>query len=85
MNLPFLIRWNSQIARLLYTNAGSAVLALCSNAVHKLWKWQVNERSNVSKVNMFRLTSLLVLFLVSLWLVFSRRVCEPCINQDAIK
>ncbi|XAR70691.1 hypothetical protein NMG60_11027631 [Bertholletia excelsa] len=31
----------SKVVRLLYTNSGSAVLALSSsNAVHKLWKWQ---------------------------------------------
>lgn len=38
---------SGKIVRLLYTNSGLAVLALSSNAVHKLWKWQRNER-NVS-------------------------------------
>ncbi|CAA6669573.1 unnamed protein product [Spirodela intermedia] len=33
----------AKIVRLLYTNSGSAVLALCSNAAHKLWKWQRTE------------------------------------------
>ncbi|TVU19687.1 hypothetical protein EJB05_35853, partial [Eragrostis curvula] len=28
------------VLRLLYTNNGTAVLALSSNAVHKLWKWK---------------------------------------------
>ncbi|KAL2550958.1 Protein TOPLESS [Forsythia ovata] len=34
----------SKVVRLLYTNSGLALLALASNAVHKLWKWQRNER-----------------------------------------
>ncbi|KAK3436799.1 hypothetical protein EUGRSUZ_C01415 [Eucalyptus grandis] len=29
-----------QVSRLIYTNSGLAILALSSNAVHKLWKWQ---------------------------------------------
>ncbi|CAN6540784.1 unnamed protein product [Malus baccata var. baccata] len=33
-----------RVSRLMYTNSGLAVLALSSNAVHKLWKWQRNER-----------------------------------------
>ncbi|XP_042409639.1 protein TOPLESS-RELATED PROTEIN 2-like isoform X1 [Zingiber officinale] len=35
----------SKVVRLLYTNSGLAVLALCSNAMHKLWKWPRNERN----------------------------------------
>ncbi|KAL8136857.1 hypothetical protein V2J09_002858 [Rumex salicifolius] len=35
-----------RISRLIYTNSGFAILALASNAVHKLWKWQRNERTN---------------------------------------
>ncbi|KMZ66500.1 WD-40 repeat protein-like [Zostera marina] len=34
-----------KVVRLLYTNSGLAVLALSSNAVHKLWKWQRNDRN----------------------------------------
>ncbi|KAK1261901.1 Topless-related protein 1 [Acorus gramineus] len=34
-----------KVVRLLYTNSGLAVLALASNAVHKLWKWQRTERN----------------------------------------
>eukprot|EP01018_Ginkgo_biloba_P030318 Gb_23086 [translate_table: standard] len=30
----------SKILRLIYTNSGVALLALASNAVHKLWKWR---------------------------------------------
>lgn len=41
-NLP-----TSKVLRLIYTNAGVALLALSSNAVHKLWKWQRSDR-NVS-------------------------------------
>ncbi|XP_015894468.3 topless-related protein 4-like isoform X2 [Ziziphus jujuba] len=36
-----------RVSRLIYTNSGLAILALASNAVHKLWKWQRNDR-NVS-------------------------------------
>ncbi|KAI4379481.1 hypothetical protein MLD38_005772 [Melastoma candidum] len=35
----------SKVPRLIYTNTGLAILALASNAVHKLWKWQKNERN----------------------------------------
>lgn len=34
-----------RVPRLIYTNSGLAILALASNAVHKLWKWQRNERN----------------------------------------
>lgn len=44
--------------RLLYTNSGLSVLALGSNAIHKLWKWQRNERNPSGKVGVsIRLTS----------------------------
>ncbi|XP_020688371.1 protein TPR3-like isoform X2 [Dendrobium catenatum] len=36
-----------KVARLIYTNTGLAILALASNAVHKLWKWPKTDR-NVS-------------------------------------
>ncbi|KAK6117020.1 hypothetical protein DH2020_049264 [Rehmannia glutinosa] len=39
----------SKVVRLLYTNSGLAVLALASNAIHKLWKWQRNERNPSGK------------------------------------
>ncbi|KAK6158334.1 hypothetical protein DH2020_005648 [Rehmannia glutinosa] len=39
----------SKVVRLLYTNSGLAVLALATNAVHKLWKWQRNERNPSGK------------------------------------
>ncbi|KAK4486313.1 hypothetical protein RD792_008984 [Penstemon davidsonii] len=39
----------SKIVRLIYTNSGLSVLALASNAVHKLWKWQRNERNPSGK------------------------------------
>ncbi|GFZ16618.1 transducin family protein [Actinidia rufa] len=35
----------SKVVRLLYTNSGVALLALASNAVHKLWKWQRTDRN----------------------------------------
>ncbi|KAJ6834127.1 topless-related protein 1-like isoform X1 [Iris pallida] len=34
----------TKVSRLIYTNSGMAVLALTSNAVHKLWKWQKTDR-----------------------------------------
>ncbi|KAL8153389.1 hypothetical protein V2J09_011149 [Rumex salicifolius] len=39
-----------RIVRLIYTNSGAALLALSGNAVHKLWKWQRNERNLTGKV-----------------------------------
>jgi hypothetical protein len=39
-----------QVVRLLYTNNGIALLALGSNAVHKLWKWQRGDRNPSGKV-----------------------------------
>nr|XP_048324679.1 topless-related protein 4 [Ziziphus jujuba var. spinosa] len=38
-----------QIVRLIYTNVGGSILALASNAVHKLWKWQKNEQTELAK------------------------------------
>ncbi|XP_068635481.1 protein TOPLESS-RELATED PROTEIN 2-like isoform X1 [Aristolochia californica] len=38
-----------KVVRLLYTNSGLAVLALVSNAVHKLWKWQRTDRNPSGK------------------------------------
>ncbi|KAL5699411.1 hypothetical protein ACHQM5_030320 [Ranunculus cassubicifolius] len=43
LRLPDSIR-SSKISRLIYTNTGTAILALASNAVHFLWKWPRNER-----------------------------------------
>ncbi|XP_057828956.1 protein TPR3 isoform X1 [Cryptomeria japonica] len=36
-------RSTSKILRLIYTNSGVALLALASNAIHKLWKWPRND------------------------------------------
>ncbi|KAK8602143.1 hypothetical protein V6N13_058201 [Hibiscus sabdariffa] len=38
-----------RVSRLIYTNSGVAILALASNAVHKLWKWQRNDRNSTGK------------------------------------
>lgn len=38
-----------RIIKLIYTNSGSAILSLAYNAVHKLWKWQRNERNLTGK------------------------------------
>ncbi|XVF41623.1 hypothetical protein PTKIN_Ptkin01aG0294400 [Pterospermum kingtungense] len=42
-----------KVVRLLYTNSGLALLALASNAVHKLWKWQRTERSPLGKATAY--------------------------------
>ncbi|KAL6843078.1 hypothetical protein ACP4OV_026791 [Aristida adscensionis] len=39
----------SKVVRLLYTNNGIALLALGSNAVHKLWKWKRSDRNPTGK------------------------------------
>ncbi|XP_038993347.1 topless-related protein 1-like [Hibiscus syriacus] len=33
----------TKISRLIFTNSGNAILALASNAIHLLWKWQRSE------------------------------------------
>ncbi len=42
----------AQVSRLIYTNAGVALLALATNAVHKLWKWQRTDRNPTGKVGL---------------------------------
>ncbi|KAJ0802366.1 putative transcription factor WD40-like family [Helianthus annuus] len=39
----------SKVVRLIYTNSGFSLLALASSAIHKLWKWQRNERNPSGK------------------------------------
>ncbi|KAL0441665.1 UNVERIFIED_CONTAM: protein TOPLESS [Sesamum radiatum] len=39
----------TKISRLIYTNSGNAILALASNAIHLLWKWQRSERNSSGK------------------------------------
>lgn len=39
----------AKVVRLMYTNNGQTLLALTSNAVHKLWKWQRGERNPSGK------------------------------------
>ncbi|OVA19348.1 WD40 repeat [Macleaya cordata] len=48
IRLPDNLRTN-KISRLIYTNSGSAILALASNAIHLLWKWQRSERNSSGK------------------------------------
>ncbi|KAL9680409.1 hypothetical protein QQ045_018288 [Rhodiola kirilowii] len=38
-----------KIIRLIYTNSGTALLALTYDAVHKLWKWQRGDRNQATK------------------------------------
>ncbi|KAF8393178.1 hypothetical protein HHK36_021419 [Tetracentron sinense] len=40
---------SSPVSRLIYTNSGVAILALASNGVHKLWKWQRNNENQAVK------------------------------------
>ncbi|PON99819.1 Topless-related protein [Trema orientale] len=40
-----------RVSRLIYTNSGLAILALASNAVHKLWKWQRSDRNLSGKAS----------------------------------
>ncbi|CAL9151829.1 unnamed protein product [Musa hybrid cultivar] len=49
LRLPDPVTTSSKVVRLLYTNSGLAVLALGSNAIHKLWKWTRNERNPSGK------------------------------------
>lgn len=37
----------AKVSRLIYTNSGSGVLALFSNAVHKVWKWVRSDGSHM--------------------------------------
>ncbi|KAE9588003.1 putative transcription factor WD40-like family [Lupinus albus] len=41
----------TKISRLIYTNSGNAILALASNAIHLLWKWQRSDRNSSGKAN----------------------------------
>ncbi|THU71725.1 hypothetical protein C4D60_Mb04t04510 [Musa balbisiana] len=49
LRLPDTLATSSKVVRLLYTNSGLGVLALGSNAIHKLWKWTRNERNPSGK------------------------------------
>ncbi|KAF8400581.1 hypothetical protein HHK36_013880 [Tetracentron sinense] len=44
LRLPDNLR-TTKISRLIYTNSGTAILGLASNAIHLLWKWQRNEHN----------------------------------------
>ncbi|KAK9269702.1 hypothetical protein L1049_001480 [Liquidambar formosana] len=48
LRLPDSLSGN-RVSRLIYTNSGLAILALASNAVHKLWKWQRTDRNITGK------------------------------------
>ncbi|KAB2065464.1 hypothetical protein ES319_A09G090300v1 [Gossypium barbadense] len=39
----------TKISRLIFTNSGNAILALASNAIHLLWKWQRSDRNSNGK------------------------------------
>ncbi|KAF8389153.1 hypothetical protein HHK36_025846 [Tetracentron sinense] len=48
LRLPDNLR-TTKISRLIYTNSGTAILGLASNAIHLLWKWQRNDRNSSGK------------------------------------
>ncbi|XP_043721893.1 protein TOPLESS-like [Telopea speciosissima] len=48
LRLPDNLRTN-KISRLIYTNSGTSILALASNAIHLLWKWQRSDRNSSGK------------------------------------
>ncbi|XP_042494873.1 protein TOPLESS-like [Macadamia integrifolia] len=39
----------NKISRLIYTNSGTSILALASNAIHLLWKWHRSDRNSSGK------------------------------------
>ncbi|XP_010539522.1 PREDICTED: protein TOPLESS-like [Tarenaya hassleriana] len=39
----------TKISRLIFTNSGNAILALSSNAIHLLWRWQRSEHNTTGK------------------------------------
>ncbi|KAJ0488149.1 putative transcription factor WD40-like family [Helianthus annuus] len=49
LRLPDSTSSTMRVSRLIYTNSGLAILALAANAVHKLWKWQRNDRNSTGK------------------------------------
>uniref|UniRef100_A0A5B7C2M3 CTLH domain-containing protein n=1 Tax=Davidia involucrata TaxID=16924 RepID=A0A5B7C2M3_DAVIN len=49
LRLPSEVKTN-KISRLIYTNAGNAILALTSNGIHLLWKWSKDETNLSGKV-----------------------------------
>ncbi|KAC9488809.1 hypothetical protein E3N88_45745 [Mikania micrantha] len=49
LRLPDTTSSTMRVSRLIYTNSGLAILALAANAVHKLWKWQRNDRNSTGK------------------------------------
>ncbi|XP_038696642.1 topless-related protein 4-like isoform X2 [Tripterygium wilfordii] len=40
----------AKVCRLIYTNSGVAILALASNGMHKLWKWQKNDQMATASI-----------------------------------
>ncbi|KAK1576560.1 hypothetical protein Q3G72_014955 [Acer saccharum] len=48
LKLPEILR-ATKISRLIFTNSGNAILALASNAIHLLWKWQRSDRNSSGK------------------------------------
>ncbi|XP_062175921.1 topless-related protein 2 isoform X2 [Alnus glutinosa] len=49
VTMPDSIDPANKVARLLYTNSGAGILALGSNGVQKLWKWNRNEQNPSGK------------------------------------
>lgn len=49
VRLPSEVTMNEKISRLIYTNSGSAILALAANGIHLLWKWSKTETNLTGK------------------------------------
>ncbi|KAM7490054.1 hypothetical protein LguiA_032975 [Lonicera macranthoides] len=46
LRLPSEMKMNKKISRLMYSNAGNAILALAANGIHLLWKWPKSETNS---------------------------------------
>lgn len=67
--------------KVIYTNSGSAVLALAENAVHKLFKWQKSERNLSGKVKSISVVIehlLVALKIISSYMVFACLGKQQC-------
>lgn len=71
------------MSRLIYTNSGSAILALVANAVHKLWKWPRSERHPAGKVLWLIVLELLFLFILNSLLTLNSNILPLLLQASA--
>jgi hypothetical protein len=50
LRMPVTEASSSKVICLLYRKSGKGLLALSSNAVHKLWKWESNDKNPAGMV-----------------------------------